>query len=86
LNRALELLGYGARQAAALSYYAIFSVFPPAAGDDSGDRLVVRWWHNSSLRIGGVLPPSSTETLELADQYQQAIDQGGSFRSSPSSS
>lgn len=74
---------YGARQAAALSYYAIFSVFPLSLlVTILVSHLVgpVVAQQQLTLALEPFLPPSSAETLQLFQtNIQQAIDQGSSF-------
>ncbi|HLU11656.1 MAG TPA: YihY/virulence factor BrkB family protein [Oceanobacillus sp.] len=74
---------YGSRQAAALSYYAIFSVFPLSLlATILVSRLVgpVVAQQQLTLALQTFLPPSSTATLELFQtNVQKAIDQGSSF-------
>lgn len=74
---------YGSRQAAALSYYAIFSVFPLSLLTTIlVSRLVgpVFAEQQLTLALQPFLPPASTQTLELFQtNIQQAIEQGGSF-------
>lgn len=84
LKRALaNYWRYGSRQAAALSYYAIFSVFPLSLlVTILVSRLVgpVVAQQQLTLALQPFLPPSSTATLELFQtNVRQAIDQGGSF-------
>src|SRR5690606_15446640 len=74
---------YGSRQAAALSYSAIFSVFPLSLlATILVSRLVgpVVAQQQLTLALQTFLPPSSTATLELFQtNVQKAIDQGSSF-------
>jgi membrane protein len=84
LSRALaNYWRYGSRQAAALSYYAIFSVFPLSLlVTILVSRLVgpVVAQQQLTLALQPFLPPSSSATLELFQtNVRQAIDQGSSF-------
>jgi membrane protein len=74
---------YGSRQAAALSYYAIFSVFPLSllitilvsqiVGPVFAEQQL-------TLALQPFLPPASNDTLQLFQaNVQQAIEQGGSL-------
>ncbi len=88
LSRALSnYFSYGARQAAALSYYAIFSIFPltllaailisrvvgPAVGTVIAAQQI-------EFGIAPFLPPPASQTLVLfEDNLAQAFEQGASF-------
>lgn len=84
LSQALaNFWSYGSRQAAALSYYAIFSVFPLSllitilvsqiVGPVFAEQQL-------TLALQPFLPPASNDTLQLFQtNVQQAIEQGGSL-------
>jgi membrane protein len=88
LQRAiLNFTRYGLRQAAALSYYAIFSIFPltlimaivishivgPALAPNIATAPI-------GLGIEPFLPPAATSLLQLfQENLAQAVEQGGSF-------
>lgn len=88
LQRAVaNFMNYGLRQAAALSYYAIFSVFPltlllaviisnlvgPVVGWDAATAPI-------GLGIEPFLPPSAAPLLQLfQENLTQAVEQGASF-------
>lgn len=84
LGRALaNYWSYGSRQAAALSYYAIFSVFPLSLLTTIVVSSIVGpvvAEQQLSLALQPFLPPSSSETLELFQaNVEQVFEQGGSF-------
>lgn len=74
---------YGSRQAAALSYYAIFSVFPLSLLTTILISQIVGpvfAEQQLTLALQPFLPPSSSDTLLLFQtNVQQAIEQGGSL-------
>ena len=88
LQRAVANFGrYGLRQAAALSYYAIFSIFPltlilaivisrvvgPVVGPTVATAPI-------GLGIEPFLPPAATQLLQLfQENLAQAVEQGASF-------
>lgn len=88
LQRAVaNFMRYGLRQAAALSYYAIFSVFPltlilaivvsrlvgPIVGPTVATAPI-------GLGIEPFLPPAATQLLQLfQENVAQAVEQGASF-------
>src|SRR5215213_7526686 len=89
LQRAVSnFMSYGLRQAAALAYYAIFSIFPltlllavvisrvvgPVVGSVQATESI-------GVGISPFLPPSATTTLlELfQENVVQAVEQGASF-------
>lgn len=88
LARAISnFFNYGARQAAALAYYAIFSIFPltlllaillsrvitPVFEPVIAARQI-------EFGIEPFLPPAATQTLQLfQDNLTQALEQGASF-------
>ncbi len=88
LQRAVaNFMSYGLRQAAALSYYAIFSIFPltlllavvishvvgPVVGPIDATAPI-------GLGIEPFLPPSAAPLLELfQENLLQAVEQGASF-------
>lgn len=88
LQRAISNFGrYGLRQAAALSYYAIFSIFPltlimaivisrlvgPVVGSAAATAPI-------GLGIEPFLPPAATQILQLfQENLAQAVEQGASF-------
>lgn len=88
LHRAISnFLSYGLRQAAALSYYAIFSIFPltllmaivitrvvgPIVGNSAATAPI-------GLGIEPFLPPAASQLLTLIQEnVAQAVEQGASF-------
>ncbi len=88
LQRAVSnFISYGLRQAAALSYYAIFSIFPltllmailvshfvgPVVGIAAATEPI-------GIGIEPFLPPSASQLLQLFQQnLSQAVEQGASF-------
>src|SRR5664279_4855411 len=88
LQRAVaNFISYGLRQAAALSYYAIFSIFPltllvailishlvgPVVGNAVATAPI-------GLGIEPFLPPAATSLLQLFQvNLSQAVEQGASF-------
>ncbi len=79
----LNFAGYGARQAASLSYYAVFSVFPLALLlAITVNRIVGPVIAQEQIRLGlePFLPPSASETLQLFQtNIAQALEQGSSL-------
>jgi membrane protein len=82
-----NFIDYGLRQAAALSYYAIFSVFPltlliailvshivgPIVGPNVATAPI-------GIGLEPFLPPAATSLLQLIQQnLSQAVEQGASF-------
>ncbi len=88
LMRAVSnFISYGMRQAAALSYYAVFSIFPltlllavlisrvvgPVIGPDIATQQI-------GLGLEAFLPPAATSLLDFFQtNLTQALDQGASF-------
>ncbi len=88
LARAISnFMRYGLRQAAALSYYAIFSIFPlsllmaivishlvgPVIGPSIATAPI-------GLGLEAFLPPAATSVLQLfQENISQAVEQGASF-------
>lgn len=88
LQRAVSnFMSYGLRQAAALSYYAIFSIFPltllmailisrvvgPFVGSSAATAPI-------GIGIEPFLPPSASQLLQLIQEnLSQAVEQGASF-------
>jgi membrane protein len=74
---------YGLRQSAALSFYAIFSIFPLALlgavliGAIFGQGVALQ---QIRLALSPFLPPNAAQILELFEaNFEQAFDQSGAF-------
>lgn len=74
---------YGLRQSAALSFYAVFSIFPLAL---LGAVLISALFgqvvalQQIRLGLGPFLPPNATQVFELFEtNFEQAFDQSGTF-------
>ncbi|MBE2271839.1 MAG: YihY/virulence factor BrkB family protein [Anaerolinea sp.] len=88
LARAISnFFSYGARQAAALSYYAIFSIFPlTLLFAVILSRVITPVFEpviaaqQIEFGLEPFLPPAATQTLQLfQDNLTQALEQGASF-------
>ncbi len=88
LVRAISnFMSYGARQAAALSYYAIFSIFPlTLLLTILLSRLITPVFEpviaaqQIEFGIEPFLPPAAAQTIQLfEDNLTQALEQGASF-------
>lgn len=88
LARAISnFFSYGARQAAALSYYAIFSIFPlTLLLTIVISRVITPVFEpviaaqQIEFSIEPFLPPAATQTLQLFEEnLTQALEQGASF-------